>query len=215
MRNVSECLYLLCAWLLFADNKWIHLLGLCRRRRQLSLMRLPTKRQSLQKKAVTLIRLIHLTMRFLSCREFYFEQQQQQSFYGPLSGITQVSRYQKKHSPTQHLDHPVFINCFHIVQSIASFLFKLRAWQSFCTISLHILRSASPSEALHLIFYTFLHPILLWVQIEWGILSEKFYVFWECHIYELSTLYSFFGGGMAYHLASLGVSTRLLYVGSS
>jgi len=25
-----------------------------------------------------------------------------QSFYGPLSGTTRVSRYQKKHSPTQH-----------------------------------------------------------------------------------------------------------------
>jgi len=27
---------------------------------------------------------------------------QQQSFYGPLSGTTRVSRYQKKHSPTHH-----------------------------------------------------------------------------------------------------------------
>jgi len=30
------------------------------------------------------------------------KQQQQQLFYGPLSGTTQVSRYQKKHSPTRH-----------------------------------------------------------------------------------------------------------------
>jgi len=28
------------------------------------------------------------------------QQQQEQPFYGPLSGTTQVSRYQKKHSPT-------------------------------------------------------------------------------------------------------------------
>ena len=31
--------------------------------------------------------------------------QQQQPFYGPLSGTTRVSRYQKKHSPTHHPDH--------------------------------------------------------------------------------------------------------------
>jgi len=36
-------------------------------------------------------------------------QQQQQPFYGPLSGTTRVSRYQKKHSPTNHPDHhPIF-----------------------------------------------------------------------------------------------------------
>jgi len=34
------------------------------------------------------------------------QQQQQQPFYSPLSGTTQVSRYQKKHSPTHHPDHP-------------------------------------------------------------------------------------------------------------
>jgi len=28
----------------------------------------------------------------------------QQPFYGPLSGTTRVSRYQKKHSPTHHPD---------------------------------------------------------------------------------------------------------------
>jgi len=66
--------------------------------------------------------------------------QQQQSFYGPLSGTTRVRRYQKKHSPTHHPGHhPIFINFFHLLQSIASSLFKLRAWQSFCTTSLHIL----------------------------------------------------------------------------
>jgi len=29
----------------------------------------------------------------------------QQPFYSPLSGTTQVTRYQKKHSPTHHPDH--------------------------------------------------------------------------------------------------------------
>jgi len=43
------------------------------------------------------------------------QQQQQQPFYGPLSGITWVSRYQKKHSPTHHPDHhPTFISFFHL-----------------------------------------------------------------------------------------------------
>ena len=60
-----------------------------------------------------------------------------QSFYGPLSGTTRVSRYQKKHSPTQHPDHhPIFISFFHLLRSVASSLFKLRAWQSFRTTSL-------------------------------------------------------------------------------
>ena len=67
-------------------------------------------------------------------------QQQQQSFYGPLSGTTQMSQYQKKHSPTHDPDHhPIFISLFHLLRSIASCLFKLRAWQSFCTTSLHVL----------------------------------------------------------------------------
>jgi len=66
-------------------------------------------------------------------------QQQQQPFYGPLSGTTQVSWYQKKHSPTHHPDHPIFISFFHLPRSIASSLFKLRAWQSFCTTYVHVL----------------------------------------------------------------------------
>ena len=65
---------------------------------------------------------------------------QQQPFYGPLSGTTGVSRYQKKHSPTHHPDHhPIFTSFFHLPRSIASSLFKLRAWQSFCTTSLQVL----------------------------------------------------------------------------
>jgi len=66
---------------------------------------------------------------------------QQRPFYGPLSGTTWVNRYQKKHSPTHHPDHhhPIFISFFHLPRSIASSLFILRAWQSFCTTSLHVL----------------------------------------------------------------------------
>jgi len=55
------------------------------------------------------------------------QQQQQQPFYDPLSGTTQVSRYQKKLSPTHHPDHhPIFISFFHLPRSIASSLFKAR-----------------------------------------------------------------------------------------
>ena len=65
---------------------------------------------------------------------------QQQPFYGRLSGTTGVSRYQKKHSPTNHPDHhKIFISFFHLPRSTASSLLKLRAWQSFCTTSLHVL----------------------------------------------------------------------------
>jgi len=68
------------------------------------------------------------------------ESNQQQLFYGPLSRTTRVSRYQKKHSPTHHPDHhPVFISFFHLLRSIASSPFKLRAWQFICTTSLHVL----------------------------------------------------------------------------
>jgi len=88
------------------------------------------------------------------------KQQQQQPFYGPWSGTTRVSQYQKKNSPTHHFDHhPIFISFFHLPQSIASSLFKLRAWQYFCTTSFHVLWSTSWSGALHLIFHTFLQPI--------------------------------------------------------
>ena len=66
-----------------------------------------------------------------------FAVEQQQSFYGPLSGTTRMSQYQKKHSPTHHPDHhPNFISFFHVLRSIAS---SLRALQSFCTTSLHVL----------------------------------------------------------------------------
>ena len=46
----------------------------------------------------------------------------------------------EEHLPTHHPDHhPIFISFFHLPRSIASSLFKLRAWQSFCTTSVHVL----------------------------------------------------------------------------
>jgi len=54
-----------------------------------------------------------------------------------LSGTTWVSRYQKKHSLTHtHRGHQSSLICFlHLLRSMASSLFNLRAWQSFSTIS--------------------------------------------------------------------------------
>jgi len=81
------------------------------------------------------------TVLCIVCRDLQQQQQQQQQqqpFYGPLSGTTQMSRYQKKHWPTHHPDHPIFISFFHLLRSIASSLFKLRVWQSFCTTSFHV-----------------------------------------------------------------------------
>ena len=66
------------------------------------------------------------------------QQQQQQSFYGPLSGTTRVSRYQKKHS----LTHPPFWSSSSLYQLLPFTTIhppKLRAWQFFCTTSVHVL----------------------------------------------------------------------------
>ena len=88
--------------------------------------------------------------------------QQQQSFYSPLSGTTRVSQYQQKHSHTNHSDqNAIFISYFHLQWSIASSLFKLRAWQSFCTTSLHVLfglpLGLEPSTSYSIHFFN--HPI--------------------------------------------------------
>ena len=55
-----------------------------------------------------------------------------QPFNGRWSRTTRVGRYQKKHSPTHtHPDHQTsFINFLHLLRSIASSVFSLRAWQS-------------------------------------------------------------------------------------
>ena len=70
-----------------------------------------------------------------------------------------MSRYQKKHSPTHHPDHhPIFISFFHLPRSIASSVFKLRARQSFCTTSLHVLfglpLGLEPSTSYSIHFFT-------------------------------------------------------------
>ena len=74
-------------------------------------------------------------------------------------GLPRVSRYQKKHSSTHHPDrHAVFISFFHLPRSIASSVFKLRAWQSFCTTSLDVLFGLplvlEPSTSYSIHFFT-------------------------------------------------------------
>jgi len=57
-----------------------------------------------------------------------------------LSGTTQVSQYQKKHSPTHtYRGHQSSLICFiHLLRSTVSYLSNLLAWQSFSTISLQV-----------------------------------------------------------------------------
>jgi len=81
-------------------------------------------------------------------------------FYGPFFGTTQVSQYLKKQSSTYtYPDHQSFFICFlHLLWSMASSLFNLRAWQSVCTISLQVFfglllgLATSTSYTMH--FYT-------------------------------------------------------------
>ena len=64
-----------------------------------------------------------------------------QPFNGLWSRTTQVGQYHKKHSPTHtHPDHRTsFINFLHLLRSITSSLFSLRAIQSSLTTSLQVL----------------------------------------------------------------------------
>ena len=81
-------------------------------------------------------------------------------FNGPLSGTTQVGRYEKKHSPTHtHPDHQTsFINFLHLLRSIASSVFSLSAWQSSLTTSLQVLfrlpLGLGPSTSYSMHFFT-------------------------------------------------------------
>jgi len=54
--------------------------------------------------------------------------------------------------------HPTFISFFHLLRSIASSLFNLRAWQYFCTTSLQVLfglpLGLEPSASYSIHFFT-------------------------------------------------------------
>jgi len=57
-----------------------------------------------------------------------------------LSGTTRLSQYQKKQSPTYtHRGHQSSLICFlHLLRSMSSSLFNLRAWQSFSTVYVQV-----------------------------------------------------------------------------
>jgi len=95
-----------------------------------------------------------------------------QRFNGPLFGTTLVRRYQKKHSPTHtHPDHqPSFIKFLHLLRSIASSLFNLRAWQSFSTTSLYVLFGLPLVWSL--VLHTFIHPIIIFFSQNMPIQSQ-------------------------------------------
>ena len=62
-------------------------------------------------------------------------------------------------TPTHDPDHhPIFISFFYLPRSIASSLFKLHAWQSFCTTSFHVLfglpLGLEPSTSYSIHFFT-------------------------------------------------------------
>jgi len=71
-----------------------------------------------------------------------------------------VSRYQKKHSPTHTCPYhqPFFITFLYLLQSTASSLFNLRAWQCFCTTSFQVLiclpLGLAPSTSYSIQFFT-------------------------------------------------------------
>jgi len=88
------------------------------------------------------------------------QQQQQQSFYGPLPRTTWVSQYQKKHSLTHtYPDYQSsFISFPYRLWSTASSLFNLCARQSFSTISLQVFfglpLGLEPSTSYSIHFFT-------------------------------------------------------------
>jgi len=92
--------------------------------------------------------------------------QQQQSFYGPLSGTTPGEPV-----PTHHSDHhSVFISFFHLLRSIVSSLFKLCAWQSFFTTSVHVLfglpLGLEPSTSYSIYFFAQLETVSIAEQLQ-------------------------------------------------
>jgi len=77
-----------------------------------------------------------------------------------LSGTTRVSWHKKKHSPTHtYYGHQSSLICFlHLLQSMASTLFNLRALQSFSKVSLQVFFGLpvglAPSTSYSIHFFT-------------------------------------------------------------
>ena len=111
-----------------------------------------------------------------------------QPFNSLWSGTTRVGWYQKKHSPTHtHPDHQTsFINFLHLLRSIASSVFSLRAWQSSLTTCLQVLFGLGPSTSYSMHFFTqssssFLStcpcPLFLHYEVNW--LAAMTFPYWS------------------------------------
>jgi len=89
-----------------------------------------------------------------------YETSTTQQFSDPFYGATRVRWKQKKYSPTHiYLDHqPTFVCFFHLLRPIASSLFNLHDWQSFCTTTLQVLFclpfGLEPSTSYSIHFFT-------------------------------------------------------------
>ena len=71
-----------------------------------------------------------------------------------LSGTTQVSRYQKKHPPTHTYRGYQSLICFlHLLRSMASSFFNLRARQSFSAISHQVFIGMAPTTSYSIHFF--------------------------------------------------------------
>jgi len=95
-----------------------------------------------------------------------------------------VSRYKKKHSPTHtYLDHQSsFICFFHLLQSIASSLFNLRDWQSFCTTSLQVLFGLPLGLAPSTLYSIHLHSIIVFFSQHMPIPLQPVLLYRLCHL---------------------------------
>ena len=73
------------------------------------------------------------------------------------------------HPLTYPDDHPTFISFFHLLRSIASSLFKLRAWQSFCTTSLRTLSDCNHLQCMtELLGAAVVIDRIIWVAVSGG-----------------------------------------------
>ena len=89
----------------------------------------------------------------------------------PFVRTTQVSWFQKKHSPTHHTDHhQTFITFFHLLRSPLH------------NLSPSPFSSTSWSGALHLILHTILHPITVFFSQHMPILSQPVLLQYEDYI---------------------------------
>jgi len=115
-------------------------------------------------------------------------QQQQQPFYGPLSGTTQVSRTRRNTHPPTIL---IIVQSYQLLPSTT--IHSILPDQITClAVFLHNLSpcplwSASWSGALHLIFHTFLHPISVFFSQQMPISSQPFF----CCSINISSIPSF------------------------